>query len=76
MTCVIAESTWLLGLHKELGVNIVQLVTLLSNSKKAIQIAMNPFFCECSKHIQIDCHFIRDKNTAGVIDTEGFSTKD
>ncbi|XP_019251379.1 PREDICTED: uncharacterized protein LOC109230324 [Nicotiana attenuata] len=51
----IAEVTWLLGLFKELGVNIIQPVTILSDSKSAIQLVANPVLHERTKHIEIDC---------------------
>lgn len=61
MASAVAEVTWLLGLFQELGVQITQLVSVMSDSKAALQIASNPIFHERTKHIEIDCHFIRDK---------------
>ena len=69
MTSAVSEITWLLGLFKELGVNVQLPITIFSDSKSAIQLAATPFFHEIIKHIEIDCHFIRDKIKAGTIDT-------
>lgn len=43
------------------------LVPVASDSKSAIQIAANPVFHGGTKHIRIDCHFIREKVQLGMI---------
>ncbi|KAL3378593.1 hypothetical protein AABB24_004490 [Solanum stoloniferum] len=67
MASAVAEITWLEGLFAELNVSIHKPVTVLSDSKSAIQLAANPIFHEPTKHIEIDCHFIRDKVKAGLV---------
>ncbi|XP_019266225.1 PREDICTED: uncharacterized protein LOC109243705 [Nicotiana attenuata] len=39
------------------------------DSKSAIQIAANHVFHECTKHIDINCHFIREKVLQGLMET-------
>ena len=65
----VSEVTWLLGLFTDLGVTIHMPILVFSDSKSAIQLAANPVFHERTKHIEIDCHFIRDKIKAKVIST-------
>ena len=69
MASAVSEITWLLGLFTELGVPIQVPINLFSDSKSAIWLASNPVFHERTKHIEIDCHFIRDKIKVGVIET-------
>ena len=76
MASVVAEVTWLIGLYKELGISIEVPICLYCDSKAAIQIAANPIFHERTKHIDIDCHFVRDKIIQGVIKTHYVSTKE
>ncbi|XP_075077325.1 uncharacterized protein LOC142164058 [Nicotiana tabacum] len=45
-------------------------------SKAAIQIAANPICHEKTKHIDIDCHFVRKRILLGVMRTEHVSTKE
>lgn len=65
----VSEITWLAGLFAELNVPICKPITVLSDSKSAIQLAANPIFHERTKHIEIDCHFIRDKVKTGEVKT-------
>ncbi|KAH0749429.1 hypothetical protein KY290_028661 [Solanum tuberosum] len=67
LASTVAEIVWLVGLFKELGVKMKLPVPVYSDSKSAIQIAANPVFHERTKHIDIDCHFIREKVQLGMV---------
>lgn len=54
-------------LFMELAVDIKVSVSLFCDSKSTIQIAANPVFHECKKHINIDCHFICEKVQQGLV---------
>lgn len=73
MTTCAAEITWLIGLYKELGVKVDLPVNVIYDSKAAIQIAANPIFHKMTKHIDIDCDFVREKI---CLETEHINTKD
>ncbi|XP_019241600.1 PREDICTED: uncharacterized protein LOC109221582 [Nicotiana attenuata] len=60
---IVAELIWMIGLLKEVDFQIKLPVDIYSDSKAAMQIAANPTYNEKTKHIKIDCHFIREKNT-------------
>lgn len=67
MASAVVEVTWLLGLFNELNMSIQLPITVLSDSKSAIQLAANAIFHERTKHIEIDCHFIRNKIKVGLV---------
>lgn len=54
MAGAIVQITWLLGVLKELDVNVLTPVKLHCDSKAAIQIAVNSIFHKRTKHIEID----------------------
>ena len=56
-----AEVVWVNNLFKELGMNVHGPTIIYCDSKAAMQIATNPVFHERTKHIEIDCHFIRER---------------
>jgi len=51
-------------------------VKVYSDSKAAIQIAANPVYHERTKHIEIDCHFIREKVMQGMVSTNYIPTNE
>ncbi|KAJ1688075.1 hypothetical protein LUZ63_019465 [Rhynchospora breviuscula] len=67
MATTACELTWLKTLLQSLGVSHTQPMKLMCDSQVALHIAANPVFHERTKHIEIDCHFVRDQIQAGCI---------
>ncbi|XP_058099004.1 uncharacterized mitochondrial protein AtMg00810-like [Magnolia sinica] len=55
------ELVWLRNLLEELGYPPSGPIPLHCDNQAAIHIARNPVFHERTKHIEVDCHFIREK---------------
>lgn len=62
-----SEITWVVRLLKDLGIDKLEPVILHCDSQSTIHIAKNPVFHDRTKHIEIDCHFTRDKVLEGLI---------
>ncbi|KAK9055837.1 hypothetical protein SSX86_026922 [Deinandra increscens subsp. villosa] len=67
MRRVTSELAWLTRLLTELGVPDIVPVPLKCDSQAAIHIAKNPVFHERTKHIELDCHYVREKVQDGLI---------
>ena len=61
-----SELTWMQSLLKEFELSIGSAV-VYCDSQAAIHIASNLAYHERTKHIEVDCHFIREKVTQGTI---------
>jgi len=74
LASTVAELVWLVGMLKELKAEVQLPVQVYSDSKSAILLASNPVYHERTKHIEIDCHFIREKLQEGLIKITYIST--
>jgi hypothetical protein len=59
MSYASAEIIWLRRLHSEFGVIVSTFTPCHGDNTSATRIANNPVFHERTRHIEIDCHFIR-----------------
>ena len=67
MSSACSEILWLWGLISELGFAQTSPTSLHGDNTGAIRIIENPVFHECTKHIEVNCHFIRDELKRDVI---------
>jgi len=76
MAYTLKELKWLKALLKDLGVHHSSPMKLHCDSEVAIHIAANPVFYERTKHIESDCHKVRDAVLDKLITTEHIYTED
>ncbi|GAA0152798.1 transmembrane signal receptor [Lithospermum erythrorhizon] len=73
---VTCELKWFKGLLHSLGISHSHPIHLHCDSQSALHIAQNPVFHERTKHIKVDCHFLRDAILDGLIATSHVSTSE
>lgn len=73
-TC--CELVWLLSLFDTFGYHHITHVTLFCDNNSALYIASNSIIHEHIKHIEHDCHIVREKLQLGIIQTASVSTND
>ncbi|XP_019056677.1 PREDICTED: uncharacterized protein LOC109116185 [Tarenaya hassleriana] len=64
------ELIWLKHLLDDLGISCILPMPLHCDNQAALHIAANSVFHERKKHIEVDCHLIREKVAQGLIATE------
>ena len=69
MASVACDITRVLQLLKDLKIEHPKPTMLFYDNQVALYIATNPVFHERTKHIEVDCHLVRDKILEGMIKT-------
>lgn len=69
------ELVWILNLFKDLMVKHEGPALLHRDNQAAIHIAANSVDHERIKHIELDCHFVREKVQEGIVKTMHVSTQ-
>lgn len=69
MAATCCELKWLTALLTDLCVSFTQPALLFCDNQSALHIAANPVFHERTKHIDIDCHLVREMVHEGLIKT-------
>ena len=65
----VCEIMWIHQLLMEVGIETLVPAKLLCDNQATMHIASNSVFHERTKHIEIDCHFFREKIQLGLIST-------
>ena len=69
MSQSVREIVWIYQLLKEVGLKTSLPAKLWCDNQAALHIASNSVFHERTKHIEVDCHFVRDKLKENFIST-------
>ena len=65
----VCEVMWIYQLLDEVGLKVSIPAKLWCDNQAALHIASNPVFHERTKHIEIDCHFVREKIQQNLVST-------
>ena len=74
MAAATYEFTWLRQLLLHLKIGDIHETKLTCDNQAALHIVSNSVFHERIKHIEIDCHFVREKVLSGEITTGFFKS--
>jgi len=64
----VCEGLWIIRILKELGLALKTPIRLRSDSMSAIAMVRNPIHHERTKHVDIDKHFIKEKEEEGILE--------
>lgn len=69
MAAATCELKWIKGILSNLGITHSRPMSLLCDNQTTLHIAKNFVFHERTKHIEMDCHFVRDEILKGIVQT-------
>ncbi|KAL2240231.1 UNVERIFIED_CONTAM: Retrovirus-related Pol polyprotein from transposon RE2 [Sesamum indicum] len=75
MATTTCEVTWLIYILRNLNVEVKTPVPFYCDNKAVLHITANPVFHERTKHLEIDCHVVRNKYKEGLIQPTFLATK-
>ncbi|RVW30858.1 Retrovirus-related Pol polyprotein from transposon RE2 [Vitis vinifera] len=76
MALATCELIWLKHLLRELRFGKDEQMKLICDNQATLHIASNPVFHERTKHIEVNCHFIREKIALGCVATSFVNSND
>jgi len=76
MASTASELTWIKQVLTDLNVKANEPMQMFCDNQAARHIAANPIFHERTKHIEVDCHYIREKIQAQEIETPFVKSED
>ena len=74
MSSTASELVWVEGLLKDLDLPVNLPIKLFCDNTSAEHIAQNPVFHERTKHLNRDCHYVREQIMSGFIQTSHVSS--
>lgn len=75
MANITCELLWLLTLLKDFDINHSSPAIMYCDNKAAVHISENPVFHERTKHVDIDCHIVRERLQSGQLKLLHINTK-
>jgi hypothetical protein len=63
----VAEATWLRQLLLELHQPLQRATVIYCDNVSAVYLSTNPVQHQCTKHVEIDLHFVRERVAAGAV---------
>ena len=76
MALATCELIWLRHLLHEIRFGKDEQMKLICDNQAALHIASNLVFHERTKHIEVDCHFIKEKIASGCMTTSFVNSSD
>ena len=76
MALATCKLIWLRHLLQELRFGKDKQMKLICDNQVVLHIASNPVFHERTKHIKVNCHFIREKIASGCVATSFVNSND
>lgn len=76
LATTVSEVLWITYVFRDFQIKIPQPIVLYCDNLVVIHMVKNPMHHERTKHIDIDCHFVRDHYAKGLIKPVYIKSKD